>query len=232
MKRLIGVLVGATALTCVAVAQNQTPAATKPAATPAPAAKPATAPAAKPADKAPAGAAGDMPFTPEQMQKMMEAGTPGEFHKKLEVFNGKWNYTMKSWMDPKLPPQESTGTAEYKTSMDGRIQQQTINGTMDMGTGPMPFTGFGLSGYDNTSKKYWNIWIDSMSTNYMSSTGTVDATGKVFTFTGSYECPVFGHCSAAYTLKVADPNKFVMEFNSTSSAGPPCKMELTYTRAK
>lgn len=81
MKRLIGVLVGATALTCVAVAQNQTPAATKPAATPAPAAKPATAPAAKPADKAPAGAAGDMPFTPEQMQKMMEAGTPGEFHK-------------------------------------------------------------------------------------------------------------------------------------------------------
>lgn len=228
MKKLTSLLAAGTIAACAAVAFAQDKPAAKPAATPAPAAKPATAPAAKPGDKP----AAPMGMTEEQMQKMMAAATPGEFHKKLEAFTGKWNYTMKMWPAPDQTPEESSGTAEFKPMMDGRFMQQTITGTMDMGGGPMPFHGFGLTGYDNVTKKYWNTWVDSMGTGAMTSTGTVDATGKTFSYNGTYECPVFGQCSAVYTLKWVDANSFKMEFNSTSKSGPPCKMELTYTRAK
>ena len=47
-----------------------------------------------------------------------------------------------------------------------------------------PFTGHGMSGYDNVSDKYWATWIDSMSTGVMTSEGTCDA-NMACTYTGS-----------------------------------------------
>lgn len=219
MKKLIGILVGAVAISCVAVAQNS-----------APAAKPAAAPAKTTAPAAPkAGEKLPMGMTPEQMQKMMDAGTPGAAHKALEAFNGKWNVTVKSWMNGlDSTPEESTGTAEFKMALGGRVQEQTFAGTF----GGMPFEGMGCCGYDNTAKKYWSMWTDSMSTNYMMSNGTADAAGKTFTYDGTYECPVFGHCSSKSVLKWNDANSFTFTMNATSKNGPPSKMELTYTRAK
>jgi hypothetical protein len=124
MKKLIGILVGAVAISCVAVAQNS-----------APAAKPAAAPAKTTAPAAPkAGEKLPMGMTPEQMQKMMDAGTPGAAHKALEAFNGKWNVTVKSWMNGlDSTPEESTGTAEFKMALGGRVQEQPFAGTVKGG---------------------------------------------------------------------------------------------------
>ena len=49
-----------------------------------------------------------------------------------------------------------------------------------MGT---PFTGHGMTGYDNVTGKYWSTWTDSMSTGIMVSEGSCDAEG-VCTFIG------------------------------------------------
>lgn len=221
MRKLTSILAvsAVVALAAVAVAQDKAPGA-KPAAAAAP---------AKTADKggAPASAPGGM--TPEQLEKMMAAGTPGPHHKHLEAFNGKWNAVCKTWMNgPDSTPDESTATAEFKMTLDGRVQHQTFAGSF----GGMPFTGMGICGYDNTSKKYWSMWTDTMSTNYMMQTGTVDATGKVFTYQGSFECPVFGACTAKSALKWTSPDVFVYSMDMTTKSGPPHKMEITYTRAK
>ena len=55
--------------------------------------------------------------------------------------------------------------------LDGRVLIEEVTSSM-MG---MPFTGHGMTGYDNVTGKYWSTWTDSMSTGLMVSEGTCDA---------------------------------------------------------
>jgi hypothetical protein len=43
-------------------------------------------------------------MTPEQQQAMMKAMTPGEHHKHIAQFAGKFEYTSKMWMTPGTEP--------------------------------------------------------------------------------------------------------------------------------
>jgi hypothetical protein len=104
--------------------------------------------------------------------------TPGPEHKKLDPLVGSWTYTGKVWMDPAAPPEEFTGTTDRKWIFDGRFLQDDTTGNIP---NTPPFQGIGYTGYDNTLKKYWGFWIDNMTTSLMTSSGTVDASGKVFT---------------------------------------------------
>lgn len=199
-----------------------------------PAAKPADAKPAAPGDKKAAAPAG-MP-SPEEIAKMMAAGKPGEGHAKLKPLAGKWTYVTKMRMDPNGPWEESTGNAEYKWILDGRVLVQEIKGN----PGPMdamfggPFNGFGISGFDNVSKKYWNTWTDNMSTGSMVSTGSADASGKVFTYSGEYNCSMTGeHKNAKTVLKIAGDDKLVFEMYEKPKDGPEfVHVEVTYTRVK
>ena len=63
-----------------------------------------------------------------------------------------------AWMEPDKPPMESTGACDNTVLLEGRFLQQKCTGDM-MG---QPFTGIGVHGYDNATKKYVTTWIDSM----------------------------------------------------------------------
>src|SRR5512143_1691169 len=97
------------------------------------------------------------------MQAMMEIyqelATPGAPHQLLARMAGSWNVRSSCAMEPGKPPMESTGTSEQKMILGGRFLQQEFSGEM-MGS---PFTGIGVTGYDNHIKKYVSTWIDSMS---------------------------------------------------------------------
>ena len=97
------------------------------------------------------------------MQAMMEVykkvGTPGEPHKLLAKLEGSWTTKSKGWEGGK-PAMESTGTCEQKVILNGHYLRQEYTGDM-MGA---PFTGINLLGYNNHTKKFESIWIDSMST--------------------------------------------------------------------
>src|SRR5438552_2582640 len=116
--------------------------------------------------------------TAAMMAAYMKHATPGEGHKKLQPLIGSWTYTGKFWMDPGAPPMEGKGTAERKWILDGRFMDETVKGQMP---GLPPFEGHGLTGYDNHTKKYVGIWIDSMTTSVTVSHGTMDSAGKVLT---------------------------------------------------
>ena len=49
-----------------------------------------------------------------------------------------------------------------------------------------PFTGIGVTGYDNHAKKYLSTWIDSMGTGIFSMEGTASMDGETITLNSSH----------------------------------------------
>src|SRR5581483_5035108 len=80
----------------------------------------------------------------EMMKKWMEAASPGEGHKYLGQMVGKWDLTLRAWMDPGKPPQESKGTCDAKWILDGRFVYAEKS-RQNMG---MPFKSVEFWGYD------------------------------------------------------------------------------------
>ena len=169
---------------------------------------------------APAFAADAPPDQKAMMEKMTKAATPGAPHAMLAKMAGEWTATVKFQMDPSQPWQEATGTSVVTVLMDGRYIQESNTSVM-MG---MPFSGMGVTGYDNVLGKYVSTWIDNMGTGIMTSTGTADAAGKVITWSGVMSDPITGKATKARMVTtVMDDNHHTFEMYSTP---PGAKKEM------
>ncbi len=165
------------------------------------------------------------------MQAMMDTykqlATPGEPHKLFASLAGSWTTTTKEWMEPGKPPTESTGSAEMKMLLDGRFLQQDYTSVM-MG---QPYSGIGLSAYDNLRKRYVSTWIDSMGTGIFVMEGTASADGKTITLRGQHNEPGGGVMTHRAIWKIADNNTQTFEMYGTHKGGKEMKMmEITYAR--
>ena len=165
------------------------------------------------------------------MEPMMEVyrklATPGGPHKLLAGMAGSWLTRTKCWMEPNTPAMESTGTCEQKMLLDGRFLQQEFTGEM-MGS---PFTGIGITGYDNHTKKYVSTWMDSMGTGIYFFEGTASADGKTITQESSYDDPVRGPMKWRTVTRIVDDNSHLFEMYATDKGGKEEKMmEITYSR--
>ena len=163
-------------------------------------------------------------------QAMMEvwkkAAIPGEPHKLFATLSGSWTTTTKEWMEPGKPPTEATGTAEMKMLLDGRFLYQEYNGQM-MG---QPFSGVGIDGYDNLTKKYVTAWIDTMGTGIFFMEGTASADGKTITLRGSHPMPGGGKMSHRAVWKI-DANNPTFEMYGAHGKEKETKfLEIVYTR--
>jgi len=193
-------------------------------------------PAAKPAAAAtPAAPAAGATATPEEqkmMDAMMKAGTPGKPHQELAKQAGSWDLAVKAWMKPGAPPQESKGTAERTMILGGRVLSEKVTGDPMGGMGP--FEGFGLSGFDNVSGKYWGTWTDNMGTGVMMSTGTCSEKTSTCTFKGSYMDPMTKKAKQTRMVEHWDgADKAVVSFYESGKDGKEARtMEITYTRKK
>ena len=162
------------------------------------------------------------------MEAMARAATPGEPHKALASFVGKWDASIKTWMQPGAPPTESKGTATNTAILGGRFIQQSYDGQF-MG---QPFSGLGFWGYDNVKKQYVSSWMDTMTTGVMTMVGTHE--GNAYAFKGSVADPATGKdtpMEEKWTVKDKDHHTFEMW-----GPGPDGKMvkmmEIAYTRKK
>lgn len=108
------------------------------------------------------------------MAAMMAAMTPGAPHAELASRAGNWKLTSTFWMNPAAPPMVSVGTATREAMLGGRVLVEKVSANM-MG---MPFEGYGMTGYDNVTGKYWTTWNDNMSTALIQGIGTRGADGK------------------------------------------------------
>ena len=165
----------------------------------------------------------------EAMAKWQEYATPGEGHKVMDQLVGNWDYSLKYWMSPDAPPEESTGTNDVKWIMGNRFLEMKVKGTS---TG-QPFEGMGIIGYDNAKKEYVNTWIDTMGTGMMNATGTYDAETKTMTEKGAFTDPMQGEESFRGVTKFIDNDNFTYEMYISSRGGKESRvMVINYTRKK
>jgi hypothetical protein len=165
---------------------------------------------------------------PQAMMEMYKKlATPGEPHKQLASLAGSWTTRTKEWMEPDKPPTEATGSADMKMVLDGRFLQQEFNSTM-MG---QPYSGIGITAYDNLRKKYVSMWIDSMGTGIFMMEGTASADGKTITLKGQHAEPGGGQMTHRAIWKIVDSNTQTFDMYGKHGKGKETKMmEITYER--
>lgn len=169
-------------------------------------------------------------MSPEEAAMMLayqEAGTPGPTHAALAKMEGTYDLSIRAWHTPGAPPTVDTGTATRTMVLGGRVMVEDMQSQM-MGR---PFTGHGMTGYDNVSGKHWSTWNDSMSTGVMVSEGDCNEDGAC-TFTGSWNDPVTkGKINARMTSKWTSPTVELFEMFAPGPDGKEAKMmEITYTK--
>jgi hypothetical protein len=170
-------------------------------------------------------------MSPEQqaiMTRMQEYSTPNEHHDVLKMFEGAWVADVKYWMDPAEEPGVSQGTSKGQMIMGGRFLEITFTGSMM----EQPFEGRGLYGYDNIRKEYRNIWLDSMGTGIMVSSGQYDPATKTITEEGSMSCPIT-NSDRWYrgAIKIVDNDHYTYETFMKDAEGKEFRaMLITYTR--
>jgi hypothetical protein len=167
------------------------------------------------------------------MQEIMEiyknVGTPGEPHKRLAKLEGSWITKSKGWMEPDKPPVESSGTCEQRLILGGRYLRQEYTGDM-MG---QPYTGIYILGYDNHTKKYQSVWIDTMSTGVYFFEGVASPDGKVITQECRYDDPIKGPSVWRTVTRFKDDDTQEFEMFLTPKGGKEEKMmEMTIERKK
>jgi hypothetical protein len=161
------------------------------------------------------------------METYERLATPGEPHKRMAGLAGSWTTTTKAWPEPGKPPIESSGSCEQTMLLGGRFLHMECTGEMF----GQSFTGIGLNGYDNHTKKYMSIWMDSMGTAIYYMEGRASADRKTITQKGHYDDPIEGPMTLRSVTKLVDDDTEIFEMYGAGKAGKERKMmEITYTR--
>ncbi len=156
--------------------------------------------------------------------------TPGEPHKKMAEYVGKWKQEILMWHAPGMEPEKSYSESEIKMLMGGRYMVETNKGTM-MG---MPFEGVNTLAYDNARKKYISTWIDNVGTGLMVMEGDWDPKTNSVTLTGNMVDPSAGDGSTMkmkQIWKAVDKNNHMFTMYASMPDGSEFKMmEIRSTR--
>ncbi len=136
-----------------------------------------------------------------EIAAMMEAGTPGEHHKVLEMFVGEWNGVFSMRMAPEAPMMEMPSHVKRELVLDGRYMKETVTSEGPFGH----FEGIGYLGYNNTDHRYEMVWIDSMSTSIYTETGHYDVEARIMRMSGERRDPASGRIVPSWgEMKLGD----------------------------
>ena len=165
------------------------------------------------------------------MEYMRTTGGPGPEHELLKRSIGKWDVKGKFYMVPGAPPEESTGTCEFRSILGGRFIVQEYQAYLpSMGE----YSGYGVNGYDRFKGKYVSMWMDSMSTGIYLSEGTADPSGKTFTYMMEGPDPMTrqNKKTKLVTEHISDDKMTMKMWNVDKDGGERLEMEITYTRQR
>jgi hypothetical protein len=161
---------------------------------------------------------------------------PGPAHEFLEQFVGEWNTKTSIYMDP-TTPMVSTGTAVGKLILGGRYIRTEHQGEMllpsdDGSMQPVPMSGIAITGYNVGRKQYTSVWLDTMSTAMLTSTGSLDQSGTVLTMFGEMDEPMTGEVgkTVKYVTRVISENEYTFEIHEVLYGKPFKVVEVHYKR--
>lgn len=166
------------------------------------------------------------------MRAWAEAGALGEKHRYLERFEGTWDCAFKFWFQgPGAPPAESGGTAVNRWLFPGRWQAMEMTGEM----GGQPYSGFGITGYDNLKRKFVGCWVDNMGTSMAAMEGNLTPDGKTLVVFGVMnDAPSGEHDRMQkYVTRWLDDDRHVFEiWDLTAGESGARMLEIRYTRRR
>lgn len=164
----------------------------------------------------------------KMMEAYAQAAAPGPEHQKLEVLAGSWDAVVKTFEKPDAPV-EKKGSSECRMILGGRFFQEEFKGEMQ----GQPFAGMGVYGYDKAAQKYFCLWVDTMSTQYLALQGKSSNDGKSFTYKGQLKDPVTKQaCEFRSKVLIADADHHHMEMYQVDKGAETKMMEIHYTRRK
>jgi hypothetical protein len=175
------------------------------------------------------------PVAPQdEMKAMMEKAKawtqPGEHHKQMERFLGKWDIEVRMFMGDQASPPEK-GTAEVRWLMDGRWLESNWSGQM-MG---MPVRGHNLFGYDNFKMSYVMTMVSSFDTAMTHAEGDMTPDGKSLILYGTLDEYLTGEHDkmVKYAYRFISPDEMRLEIHDLPIGEVNAKVvEITYKRAK
>jgi hypothetical protein len=148
---------------------------------------------------------------------------PGPEHEKLKEYVGTWDAVMK------MEGQESKCTATYKSICGGMWIQSDFQGDL----GGIKFEGHGLDGYNQHTKKYISVWVDSMSSATMHMEGNYDAEKKLVVMTGESLGPDGKPQKFKATTENKDKDHFTFRMYMVDAEGKEnLAFTIEYTRRK
>jgi len=109
----------------------------------------------------------------EAMARMMEMATPGAPHAELMARAGTWAVDYKYRMSPDADWTTAQGVVSSKPVLGGRYLMEEHAMEM-MG---LPMQGLLFLGFDNSTKEYTSLWMDTSSTWWVEARGTQGAEG-------------------------------------------------------
>lgn len=176
------------------------------------------------------GASAEEPDQQKMMELFMKYATPGEHHALLDPVVGSWTAASQWWSAPDAKPLDSQGRSENTWVLGNRFVEQRYTGTF-MG---QAFEGLGFTGYDNYGESYVGLWMDSMGTMMMVSTGTAEEGGKVMTFASEVDDYMSGtKAKVRSVLRIIDDNHHVFEMYAPGPDGQEFKtMVVKYSRRR
>lgn len=150
---------------------------------------------------------------------------PGPEHKRFERLVGTWDATTTMHGMPSSKGVETSRlmgglwlVSEFKSEMAGA-----------------PFEGHAMYGYDPDKKKYVGVWVDTQSTSFQLSEGTLSADGNTLTMTGEMKNPMgAGMVTITFVDTFTDANTrmFAMKMPMPGGGGEVDMMTIAYKRRK
>jgi len=159
-----------------------------------------------------------MPLTAQEM-KMPK---PGPEHQWLMEGAGTWDAIAKS------EGKESKGVLSCKAGINGLWVVEHYLGDAN----GVKFEGHGATSYDVGTKKFVNVWIDSMITRPMVSEGTYDKEKKVLTLVGNMPTGEGKSMKTTITITYKDADNKVLSLRGDMGGKDFEMVEITYKRRK
>ncbi len=169
-------------------------------------------------------------------QKIMEIykkyASPGESHKFLDYFVGKWESSQKIWMEAGKEPLIRNQEISVESLFGGRFTKAHIKIKEEI-LG-MSIEALVITGYDNYKKQFVSVTFGTSGTDFVLMYGTLDNTGKIRTDTGYVDDVVTGErIKLKGVTTLIDNDTYTYEMFQTDPQGNEFKyMEITYNRKK
>lgn len=155
-------------------------------------------------------------------------GHPSEEHKELERFVGEWRVRIASRGDPTQSPLISEGSSSISWVLGNRFVEEYFSGKL----AEQPYEGRGFFGFDNTTRRYVSVWMESVATGVVLAYGLYRPEEQTFDFEGTVYDPLLGRTKQATTkIHFVSPDEFTIAFIEQTSAGVEfAAFELAYQR--